>query len=318
MRVLVTGGAGFIGRALVRDLLQSSDTNVDRVTIFSRDETKQDEMQRRFPSASCSYVLGDVCDTTSLRLAMAGHDAVIHAAAVKYVDRAERDVAETVRVNVDGSRSVLEAARLAGVEIVIGLSTDKAVEPINLYGMTKACMERLFVAAQGPIQTRVIRYGNVIGSTGSVIPLFLRQRSDTGRISITDPSMTRFWLTADQAVETIWTGLTWDREWAPVIVPLAHSLSMADLAELLECPHEVIGVRPGEKQHETLLARNESVRTHGRPPAPSVAVMPATTHPVPYEEQWSYHSNDPAALGESAFRQVVAIEIERLIEDGEL
>src|SRR6266542_5461518 len=183
-RVLITGGAGFLGRGIMRHAKRNGSRA--EFTIFSRGEQNQALCRQRFPKAN--YVLGDVCDVDRLALTMLGHDIVIHAAALKFIPEGEFNASECVRVNIDGARSVVAAARMAGVSRVVGISTDKAAQPVNIYGMTKAVMERLFAeaaAAAGRTIFTTCRYGNVIGSTGSVVPMMMKQWCDNHVIKIT-------------------------------------------------------------------------------------------------------------------------------------
>lgn len=244
-----------------RGILRRADQLGWRITVYSRDENKQEECRRRYPQAR--YVLGDIRDINRLETAMVGHDIVIHAAAIKFVDRAELNAAETIDINIAGTISVIQAARSAGIEKVLGISTDKAVQPVNIYGASKMAMERLFAEASLPESTEFIcvRYGNVIGSTGSVIPLFRYQYKDQGKVLVTDPKMTRFWMSVDEAIDLIVLAL---KQAAPgsITVPLVRSMAMNDvvLAAVGEVPVEIIGERPGEKKHEYLIHHQESVR----------------------------------------------------------
>lgn len=272
MRVFVTGGAGFLGRGILRRVYEpeptlAADSDPCRdwdVTVYSRDETKQDECRRRYPKAH--YVLGDVCNLDHLTNAMVGHDIVIHGAALKYIPEAELNAAECVAINVDGSRNVIKAARKAGVKQVVGISTDKACQPVNIYGATKMTMERLFAdehrwGYNSPTYTTV-RYGNVVGSTGSVIPLFQRQYAEAGVVRVTDPGMTRFWMGVDEAIDLILAALSKGGD-GSVLVPQTRAMTIVDVARAAtvdDVTVEVIGVRPGEKQHETLVHYGESVR----------------------------------------------------------
>ncbi|MEK0326659.1 MAG: SDR family NAD(P)-dependent oxidoreductase, partial [Nitrosopumilus sp.] len=258
VKALVTGGAGFLGRGLLR---QASVLGWD-ISVFSRDENKQDECRGQFPQAR--YILGDIRDTDHLSAIMVGHDIVIHGAAIKFVDRAELNATETVSVNVLGSLSVIQAARSAGVERVVGISTDKAVQPVNIYGATKMAMERLFAEAsiEGRTTFNCVRYGNVIGSTGSVIPFFKRQADELGYVTITDPNMTRFWMGIDEAVHLIDLALTKALPGA-VVIPEVRAMRMKDVVSAVvpkDTEVKVIGIRPGEKMHESLLHHEESVR----------------------------------------------------------
>lgn len=258
--VLITGGAGYLGRGIMRQL-----PDYDYV-VYSRDETKQDICKRSFPNAN--YVLGDIRDITRLSHTLMKYDVdtIIHAGAIKYIPEAEKNVEECISVNVDGSRNVAEAALACGVERVVGISTDKACEPINVYGATKMLMERLFreYGLIGETKFTITRYGNVVGSTGSVIPLFQRQ-IEAGRITITDPYMSRFWISLNQAVELI--GWALEADSGQMIVPKAQAMTIGDLADALieisgkiQVFKEVVGPRPGEKSHENLIHKYESVR----------------------------------------------------------
>lgn len=262
-RILITGGSGFLGRGIMR---YWSD-NI--YTVLSRDEFKQDlAKQKQHPNHMTKWVLGDVLDYDRLAYTMRANDIelVIHAAAIKYIPEAEKNVDEAVRVNVDGSRNVIKAAIAAGVKRVVGISTDKAVQPVNVYGMTKALMERLFIEANeySPSQTvfTLTRYGNVVGSTGSVIPLFQRQAASMRAITITDPKMTRYWQSAEESVELIKLAAVADA--GDIIVPDGRAMDLQQLAATIggpACLVDVIGARPGEKQHETLIGKHEGYRT---------------------------------------------------------
>jgi len=264
VKVLVTGGAGFLGRGILR---RQARGDLDwEITVYSRDETKQELCRRRYPSAR--YVLGDVQNTERLGVSMTGHDVVIHAAALKYIPEAELNAAECIGVNLNGSESVVRAARWAGVKQVVGISTDKACQPVNVYGATKMVMERLFAESSGTIWDgkqlafTCVRYGNVVGSTGSVIPLFQQQLVDLGRVRVTNPAMTRFWLGIDEAIDLVLLALT-KAQPGSVVVPLARAMTVLDVARaatLDDVEVEVIGQRPGEKEHELLLHYEESVR----------------------------------------------------------
>ncbi len=266
-RVFITGGAGFLGRAFMR-WLASQDPSV-RCTIYSRDESKHIHARQEFPQHN--YILGDVRDADRLEVAMAGHDTVIHMAAMKYVPEGEKNVAEAIGVNVDGSRNVVRAAIRNQVERVIGISTDKACQPVNVYGMTKLLMERLFQEADSWSDTKfnLVRYGNVISSTGSVIPLFQRQARE-GCITLTDPEMTRFWLTVDQAVAFVNYALEEPRG-GTVLIPRLPAMTMQWLATTIWCMETegqgnvpvttILGQRFGEKQHESLVGLVETPYT---------------------------------------------------------
>lgn len=262
-RVFITGGAGFIGRALLERARREAWPA--RFTVFSRDDHKHAAMRRDYPEAA--VIRGDVAGPLEhLAAAMAGHDTVIHAAANKHVDLSELNVAETIRNNVNGSLQVMQAAFQAGVGRLVGISTDKAAGPVNVYGATKFMMERAFIEGNrygGPLVT-CTRYGNVIGSSGSVLTVWRRQLAEGRPVTVTDPDMTRFWLTADQATSLILRALQADP--GVVVVPLLPALRMGDLLAWVAPGAEVkvIGLRPGERQHETLLTDEEGRRAELR------------------------------------------------------
>lgn len=265
MRVVITGGTGFLGRGILRAWAGNKDYDL---VVLSRDEYKQDLCRQKYPYVH--YVLGDVTDYGRCFRAFDGADLVIHTAAIKYIPEAEFNVDECININVDGSRTVLEAAYEARVKSVIGISTDKACLPVNVYGMTKALMERVFgeYAATTSMHCALARYGNVIGSTGSVIPLFKRQLKEQGYITITNPNMTRYWITINEAVHLI--ELAMFAQSGSIIIPKPRAMTMEELAQTLvdDCvkhklsdePVRYIGMRPGEKFHEALLHSHESIR----------------------------------------------------------
>lgn len=261
--ILLTGGTGSFGQAFTEIMLKKYNPKVIR--IFSRDELKQWEMEKKFNSDKrLRFFIGDVRDKDRVERAMDEVDVVVHAAALKQVPLCEYNPFEAVKTNILGAQNIVEAAIDHNVEKVLALSSDKAVNPVNLYGATKMCMEKLFIAANayvGPTRrTRMscVRYGNVIGSRGSVIPLFRKQR-ETGKISITDKRMTRFWITLKQGVELVIKTLD-IMNGGEVFVPKIPSMKILDLAEAIapECKVEIIGIRPGEKIHECLLTEDES------------------------------------------------------------
>jgi UDP-N-acetylglucosamine 4,6-dehydratase len=262
--VLVTGGTGSFGKKFIELLLVEK--RPKKVIVFSRDELKQHEMKHRFPESNdlgLRYFVGDVRDRDRLNRAFHGVNVVIHAAAMKQVPACEYNPFEAVQTNIIGAKNVIDAAIDNGVQRVIGVSTDKAVSPVNLYGATKLVAEKLFVqgnAYAGGRSTRFActRYGNVVGSNGSVVPLFLKQREE-GRITLTDPQMTRFWITLDQGVRFV-AKCTEIMTGGEVFVPKIPSMRLADLANALAngCRQEVIGVRSGEKIHEQLVSADES------------------------------------------------------------
>lgn len=267
--ILITGGTGSFGRHFVRVVLEKYD--VRRLVILSRDELKQFEMAQEFPHArySCMrYFIGDVRDRQRLETAMRGIDLVIHAAALKQVPAAESNPIECIKTNVHGAENVLQAAISNEVEKVIALSTDKATNPINLYGATKLASDKLFVAANnitGGHRTRfsVVRYGNVSGSRGSVVPFFKKLIANgVERLPVTDPRMTRFWISLDQGVEFVCSCLARMKE-GEIFVPKIPSMRIGDLVEALApgIETEIVGKRPGEKLHEVMCPSDDSDHT---------------------------------------------------------
>jgi len=260
--ILITGGTGSFGRAMTERLL--SDFRPRKVIVFSRDEQKHFAMQQELRDPRLRYFVGDIRDRSRLMRAFEGVDIVLHSAAMKHVTLAEYNPLEAIRTNIDGAVHLIDAALERRVAHVVALSTDKAVSPVNLYGATKLCMEKLFVAANSyrgadrPTRFSVVRYGNVVGSKGSVVPLFDRQRKD-GVLTLTDPAMTRFWITMPQALDLVLLALQRGRG-GEVMVPKIPAATMADLATAMgpRCEHRVIGVRPGEKLHESLIQPDEA------------------------------------------------------------
>ena len=267
LSVLVTGGTGSFGKKLVEIMLEKH--RPKKLVVFSRDELKQHDMRQRFGDEGDSplrYFIGDVRDLDRLRRAFSGIDIVIHAAALKQVPACEYNPIEAVLTNIMGAKNVIDAAIDHGVKKVLALSTDKAVNPANLYGATKLCAEKLFVqgnAYAGSKDTRFscTRYGNVVGSRGSVIPLFLSQKSQ-GSVTVTDPRMTRFWLTVEQGVEFVIRCIE-GMHGGEVFVPKIPTMNIMDLAKVIapECRIENIGIRPGEKLHEVMVSEDEARHT---------------------------------------------------------
>ncbi|KPP95463.1 UDP-N-acetylglucosamine 4,6-dehydratase (inverting) [Erythrobacter sp. HL-111] len=266
--VLVTGGTGSFGKAFVRTVLERY-PDIRRLVIYSRDELKQFEMAQVFPRSehpALRYFLGDVRDEARLRRALEGIDVVVHAAALKQVPAAEYNPFECIKTNVLGAQNLIEGCLDAGVARVVALSTDKAAAPINLYGATKLCSDKLFVAANNIKGTRdvrfsVVRYGNVMGSRGSVIPFFLAKKAE-GVLPITDPRMTRFNISLREGVEMV----LWSIEHASggeVLVPKIPSYRIGDVAMAIapECEHRIVGIRPGEKIHEEMITASDSFNT---------------------------------------------------------
>jgi UDP-N-acetylglucosamine 4,6-dehydratase/5-epimerase len=265
--VLVTGGTGSFGQAFILHLLKNSSPR--KLVVFSRDELKQYEMQAEFesqdPNGILRYYIGDVRDGDRLEMAMRDIDIVIHAAALKHVPIAEYNPFECIRTNVYGAENVVNAALRSGVTQVLALSTDKAANPVNLYGASKLASDKIFIAANnlsGADSTRfaVVRYGNVLGSRGSVVPFFKRLISEKKtELPITDARMTRFWITLPQAVEFVLNSLS-VMKGGELFVPKIPSMKVTDLAKALapDLAHEIVGIRPGEKLHEVLITEDEA------------------------------------------------------------
>ena len=260
--VLVTGGTGSFGKKFIQILLKEH--SPAKLIVFSRDEQKQHEMrQAGFDHPNLRYFIGDIRDYPRLKRAFEGVDYVIHAAALKQVPACEYNPMEAVKTNILGSSNVIDAALDANVEKVIALSTDKAVNPINLYGATKLAAEKMFVqsnAYAGGRKTRFscVRYGNVVGSRGSVVPVFMRQREE-GVVTITDARMTRFWISLEHGVRFVIRCVE-EMHGGEVFVPKIPSMTVADLAKAVapEARINVIGIRPGEKLHEVLISEDEA------------------------------------------------------------
>lgn len=264
--ILITGGTGSFGRAFVRHLLKEHEPR--RLVIYSRDELKQYEFRQELgDDERMRWFIGDVRDPVRLMRALAGVEVVVHAAALKQVDTAEYNPFECIATNVLGAENVINACIDSGVERVIALSTDKASSPVNLYGASKLCSDKLFVAGNhysGRADSRfaVVRYGNVVGSRGSVVPLF-RRLAAGGRIPITDPRMTRFLITLDQAVRFVVD--SFDRmQGGEIFVPRIPSATVVDLAKAIapDAELEVVGIRPGEKLHEEMISENDARITY--------------------------------------------------------
>ena len=267
--ILVTGGTGSFGRAFIKTVLQSY--KIRRCIVFSRDELKQYEMSQEFPAGPglpIRYFIGDVRDVERLELAMRDVDYVVHAAALKHVQTAEYNPFECVKTNVHGAENVVMAAIRTGVQKVIALSTDKACNPINLYGATKLAADKIFAAgnnlsgAEGPIFS-VVRYGNVIGSRGSVVPLFKKLIANGAReLPITDLRMTRFWITLDHGVAFVLS--CFDRmEGGEIFIPKIPSMKITELANCMApgLVHREVGIRPGEKLHEVMISEDDARTT---------------------------------------------------------
>jgi UDP-N-acetylglucosamine 4,6-dehydratase len=266
--ILVTGGSGSFGQRFVRTVLERY--RPERLIVFSRDELKQLEMRQRFSEEAypcLRYFIGDVRDRPRLDRAFEGVDVVVHAAALKQVPAAEYNPIEAIKTNVLGAANVIDAALDSAVGRVIALSTDKAANPINLYGATKLCADKLFVAANSysggahPTRFAVVRYGNVLGSRGSVVPFF-RERRTSGVLPITDERMTRFWITLEHGVDFVIQCLEM-MHGGEVFVPKIPSTTLLELAQAIagDCEYKVVGIRPGEKLHEVLVPEDDARRT---------------------------------------------------------
>ena len=267
-QVLVTGGTGSFGKRFVQTLLRKY-PDIKRCVIFSRDELKQWEMQEQFPSSrypQLRFFLGDMRDSQRLRVALERIDTVVHAAALKQVPAAEYNPMEFVKTNVLGAENLIQACMDTNVERVVALSTDKAAAPINLYGATKLCSDKLFIAANNIVGLRklkysVVRYGNVMGSRGSVIPYFMK-KAKTGDLPITSEEMTRFNITLDEGVEMVLWALS-NSYGGELFVPKIPSYRVVDVANAIgpSCNKELIGIRPGEKIHEEMITSSDSCST---------------------------------------------------------
>jgi UDP-N-acetylglucosamine 4,6-dehydratase len=253
--ILITGGSGTLGHAIVRTAEQGNWSST--FTIYSRSELRQAQMRQKHPHLR--YVLGDVRDADRLAAAVAGHDIIIHAAAMKRIPECETNPTECYQTNVIGSMNVVRAAHLAGIKRVIGISTDKACRSITAYGASKLAMEKLFQAqpAGGPIFT-LVRYGNVVASNGSVIPIWRKQAAEGKPLTITDPTMTRFWMAESEAVKMVQYAAAAHYA-GSITVPQMSALSIGEMAEIIVpgAPHHVTGLRSAEKIHEDLVHEDE-------------------------------------------------------------
>lgn len=263
--ILVTGGTGSFGKKFISTILKEKKPK--KVIVFSRDELKQSEMAQEYSDSRLRFFLGDVRDKERLNRACDGVDLIVHAAALKQVPAAEYNPFEVIKTNIFGAENVISAGIDHNIKKVIALSTDKAANPINLYGATKLCSDKLFVSANNyvgvghPTRFSVVRYGNVVGSRGSVIPLFKRL-APTGVLPITDRRMTRFWITLDQGVRFVLDSL--DRMCGgEIFVPKIPSVRITDLAEVVgpQCKFKEVGIRPGEKLHEVMVPEDDARNT---------------------------------------------------------
>lgn len=262
--ILITGGTGSFGNAFIRTALRDYDPA--KLIVFSRDELKQYEMMQHVTDPRVRFFLGDVRDLDRMKRACEDVDYIVHAAALKQVPAAEYNPFECIKTNVLGAQNVIEAALSTGVDKVVALSTDKAANPINLYGATKLCSDKLFVAGNSyaggrKLRMAVVRYGNVVGSRGSVVPLFKALRKN-GKLPITDPRMTRFWITLEEGVRFVIDAF--DRmHGGELFVPKIPSCDIITLAKAMapECEYDILGIRPGEKLHELMIGEDDARRT---------------------------------------------------------
>ncbi|MCU0842010.1 MAG: UDP-N-acetylglucosamine 4,6-dehydratase (inverting) [Thiobacillaceae bacterium] len=322
--ILITGGTGSFGKSFIRTLLKRH--RPSRVVVYSRDELKQFEMQQLLNAPCMRYFIGDVRDRERLTQALRGVDYVVHAAALKQVPAAEYNPTECIRTNINGAENVIHAALENGVQRVIALSTDKAASPINLYGATKLVSDKLFVAANNiagsqPTRFAVVRYGNVVGSRGSVVPFFAKLIGEGAReLPITDPRMTRFWITLEQGVDFVLKSFARMRG-GEIFVPKIPSSRITDLATAMtpELPQKTIGIRPGEKLHEVMCPQDDSHLTLDYPdhyvirPAIRFVVESEYTQNalgetgVPVEQGFEYSSgNNPVFLSVEQIRALLA------------
>ncbi len=270
--LLITGGTGFFGKSFIQYCLKKK-INFKKIIIFSRDEYKQYEMQKIFSPKKYKflrYFLGDIRDQERVKTAFNNVDFVIHAAALKHVPAAEYNPIEFVKTNIFGSQNIIEASIFNNVKKVVALSTDKAASPLNLYGATKLCLEKLFISANNVIGDKdikfsCVRYGNVLGSRGSVLPLFLEQNKKQQFFTVTDKNMTRFNIMINEAIEMVLFSLK-TKDGGDIIIPKIPSIKITDLAKAINPQKKIkyIGIRPGEKLHEELLTAQESVNTYDR------------------------------------------------------
>ena len=324
-KILITGGTGSFGKQFVASLFERH-PEIERVVVFSRDELKQFQMSQSYPDKkfpAIRFFIGDIRDPNRIRRALEGIDTVIHAAALKHVPIAEYNPFECIKTNVLGAQNLIEACLDTGVRQVIALSTDKAAAPVNLYGATKLCSDKLFIAANNIVGTRdlrfsVVRYGNVMGSRGSVIPFFLDKKQN-GILPITDPRMTRFNIRLSEAADMVFWALHNGRG-GEVLVPKIPSYRILDLAEAVcpTCTKPVVGMRAGEKLHEEMITSSDSQNTVDL--GNYYAILPAddmrireeyckATKAVPVPEGFSYSSgNNPHFLSVQELRQLIASE----------
>jgi UDP-N-acetylglucosamine 4,6-dehydratase/5-epimerase len=324
--VLITGGTGSFGKVCAQYILANYD--IEKLIIFSRDELKQFEMAHSIKDPRVRFFIGDVRDEKRLSMAFSGVDIVIHAAAMKQIPACEYNPFEAIKTNVLGAQNIIEMAIEHNIGHVIALSTDKAANPINLYGATKLCSDKLFTAANAYVgkkrQSRfsVVRYGNVIGSRGSVIPFFEQLSRETGVVPVTDPRMTRFWITLDQGVKFVCKSLE-IMQGGEVFIPKIPSMNIMDLVKAIapDCKVEITGIRPGEKLHEVLITHDDSRTTLEYE---DYYVLEPQLNSIGYEAlpdgkrvplNFSYRSNNNAdVLSVQDLRQMIYPELEKEIQ----
>jgi UDP-N-acetylglucosamine 4,6-dehydratase len=302
-KVFLTGGTGSFGKAFVSELVNEHEFS--NLVIFSRDELKQFEMAESINDPRVTFILGDIRDAQKVSDASVGMDIIVHAAAMKQIVASEKNPLEAIKTNVFGATNIISAAVHNKVERVIALSTDKAANPINLYGATKLCSDKLMISANylpGNSSTRfsVVRYGNVLGSRGSVIPFF-KSKALSGEIPITDDRMTRFWITLEQAVSFVLSSLDM-MVGGEIFVPRIPSFKVVDVAKIVapNTPTKIIGIRPGEKLHELMITEDDAVNTFKMkdrfvitsPELKSTGVYQKISHEVPNNFSYSSESND--------------------------
>ena len=326
--ILITGGTGSFGKAFIKEVLSEKYT-VDRLVIFSRDELKQWEIEEEYPESKypqIRFFLGDIRDKERLKRAFRGIETVVHAAALKQVPKAEYNPMEFIKTNVLGSENIVQACLDSEVKRVVALSTDKAAAPINLYGASKLCADKLFVAANlikgsRDLRFSVVRYGNVMGSRGSVIPFFM-QKSKDGQLPITDPNMTRFNITlregVDIVINTILNGCGGE-----IVVPKIPSYKIKDVAEAISPSSEkiIVGVRPGEKLHEEMVTSSDSQLTYDigskyliltKDESLLNKIKEKNKHFIPVERGFSYNSgSNNNFLSVEQIRELINKEIDR-------
>ncbi len=300
--VLITGGTGSFGQQFIKTILKNY-SSVKKIIVYSRDELKQSFLKMEYPSTKypqLRFFIGDVRDRDRLVQACEGVDVIIHAAAIKQVDTAEYNPTECIRTNIDGAENVIQAALHCGVHDVVALSTDKACAPINLYGATKLASDKLFAAANNikgskDIRFSVVRYGNVMGSRGSVIPFFLNKRKD-GTLPITHPEMTRFNISLQDGVNLVMFALD-NHLGGEIFVPKIPSYKILDVAEAIapECKVEVVGVRPGEKLHEEMITDTDSLNTIDL--GHCYAILPSVSFSYKNNDYEKHHNAKPVPFG---------------------